>query len=157
VPESSQISSRRVEEFLDQRVDGRAPRLRVELAEARTIARRMIEVAKLEFDRVQRGAPGPPSREFDQLERLAEKAASALVELINFLDPLAQTGSELQRAIVTASGRSHQEKFANAKALYEDAAGDGEALIRARAVTQRLATDAPLRGGGSSETRERRA
>jgi hypothetical protein len=130
-----------IDKFLSKRSNStRPPNIIRPLHYAKCVARRAMEVGYWEAMRARREQPGPIAKDFDNLERLAGNAASAVDELIKHLEPHSARAADLALPILTAQA-GLQEGSAQERHL--QAEKDASILWAARETVQRLKEAAP--------------
>jgi hypothetical protein len=133
-----------VDELLEQRIEGRRPRILRSLPQAKKLARRAMEVGYYKVLRVRAEAPGPIADDFDTLETRAKDAHDALRKLLTHLNPSAACADDLAISILTAQAGiqvGHPQK------LHDQASREASALWEACEIVERLANAAPIKEG----------
>jgi hypothetical protein len=141
-----------VEALLESRARSRSTRLRlrVPLSEAKSKTRWAMEEGLYAVLNVRPTAD--IAKDFETLDKKAQRALSAIEELLRHLDPNARKGADLALALLTA--QAGIQKNSNARALHDLARHDSECLWKVREgleVIARLASAA-----ASKEVRVRR-
>jgi hypothetical protein len=93
------------------------------------------------------------AKDFETLGNKAQKARSAIEELLQYLDPNARKGADLELSLLTA--QAGIQKNSDARALHDLARRDGECLWMAREVLERVATAAPRKEARVRKARPR--
>ena len=143
-----------VEALLESRARSRSTRLRlrVPLSEAKSETRWAMEKGFYAVLDVRQSWTADRAKDFETLDNKAQRALSAIEELLRHLDPNARKGEDLELALLTA--QAGIQKNLDARVLHDSARHDSECLWKVREgleVIARLASAA-----ASKEVRVRR-
>jgi hypothetical protein len=138
-----------VETLLESRARSKRLPLRRPLSEAKSETRWAMEKGFYAVLDVRHSRPADRANDFETSDNKAQKAHSAIKELLQYLDPNARKGADLALALLTA--QAGIQKNSDARALHYLARHDGECLWMAREVLERVA-----RAAASKEARVRR-
>jgi hypothetical protein len=129
-----------VEALLESRARSKRLPLRCPVSYAKSETRWAMERGFYAVLDVRQSRPADNAEDFDSLEDKAKKAHSAIDELLQYLDPNARRGADLELSLLTA--QAGIQKNSDARALHDLARHDGECLWMARQILERVATAA---------------
>jgi hypothetical protein len=129
-----------VETFLEARAGSKRLPLRRSLSEAKSETRWAMEKGLYAVLDVRQSPTAGRAKDFDTLGNKAQNAYSAIEELLQYLDPNARKGADLELSLLTA--QAGIQKNSDARALHDLARHDGQCLWMAREVLERVAAAA---------------
>jgi hypothetical protein len=141
-----------VEAFLESRATSKRLPLRVPLSKAKSETRWAMEKGFYAVLDVRQSWTADRAKDFETLDNKAQRALSAIEELLRHLDPNARKGEDLELALLTA--QAGIQKNLDARVLHDLTRHDSECLWKVREgleVIARLASAA-----ASKEVRVRR-